>query len=50
MMDVMKKEECPACHGDRLCPKAVSYLIQGINIANAISHDQLSIDKIFQGT
>ena len=33
MMDVMKKEECPACHGTRLCPKALSYEIQGINIA-----------------
>lgn len=33
MMDVMKKEECPACHGTRLCVEARSYEVQGIGIA-----------------
>jgi len=33
MMDVMKKEECPACHGTRLCSEARSYEVQGIGIA-----------------
>jgi len=33
MMDVMKKEQCPACHGARLCPEALSYKIQEISIA-----------------
>ncbi|MGA3013411.1 MAG: excinuclease ABC subunit UvrA [Bacteroidales bacterium] len=33
MMDVMKKEECPACHSARLCSEALSYTIRGINIA-----------------
>ena len=33
MMDIMKKEQCPACHGARLCPEALSYKVQGISIA-----------------
>ncbi len=33
MMNVMKKKECTACHGTRLCPEALSYSVQGINIA-----------------
>jgi len=33
MMDVMKKELCPACHGTRLCAEALSYKIHGISIA-----------------
>jgi excinuclease ABC subunit A len=33
MMNVMMKEECPACHGTRLCSEALSYEVQGINIA-----------------
>ncbi len=33
MMNVMKKEECPACHGTRLCLEALSYIVRGINIA-----------------
>jgi len=33
MMDVMKKEQCPSCHGARLCSEALSYKVQGINIA-----------------
>jgi excinuclease ABC subunit A len=33
MMDVMKKEQCPACHGARLCSEALSYKVQGISIA-----------------
>jgi excinuclease ABC subunit A len=34
MMNVMKKEECPACKGSRLCPEALSYSVQGISIAS----------------
>jgi len=33
MMNVMKKEECHACKGARLCPEALAYRIQGIHIA-----------------
>jgi excinuclease ABC subunit A len=33
MMDVMKKEECPACHGTRLCSEARSYEVHGTSIA-----------------
>jgi excinuclease ABC subunit A len=33
MSDVLKTEMCPACLGTRLCPEALSYKIQGINIA-----------------
>lgn len=33
MMNVMKKEVCPACHGTRLSPETLSYSVQGINIA-----------------
>jgi excinuclease ABC subunit A len=33
MRDIMKKEECPACHGARLCKEALSYVFRGINIA-----------------
>ena len=33
MMDVMKKEECPACHGTRLCSEARSYEVHRIGIA-----------------
>jgi excinuclease ABC subunit A len=33
MMNVMKKEACPACKGLRLCPEALSFSVQGISIA-----------------
>jgi excinuclease ABC subunit A len=33
MMNVMKKEVCPVCHGARLCQEALSYSVQGISIA-----------------
>jgi excinuclease ABC subunit A len=33
MIGVMKTEECPACHGARLCTEALSYTFQGITIA-----------------
>ncbi|HNW77165.1 MAG TPA: excinuclease ABC subunit UvrA [Bacteroidales bacterium] len=33
MMAVMKQEVCPACYGARLCNEALSYTIEGKNIA-----------------
>jgi excinuclease ABC subunit A len=33
MMNVMKKEVCPVCHGSRLSREALSYSVQGISIA-----------------
>jgi excinuclease ABC subunit A len=33
MMDVMNTEQCPSCKGTRLCPEALSYRVNGINIA-----------------
>lgn len=37
MMDVMMKEECPACRGARLSTQALSFTLQGINIAQLSS-------------
>ena len=50
MMDVMKKEQCPACHGARLCLEALSYNVRGISIAR-LSAMTVSVSiKLFQGS